>query len=349
MSVLDKIFWGNSVSTYLVAIGIAIGSWLLALIIVKVIKRQIIAGAKQTESGIDDLVASLGTRPIFWLLFLSGLYTAVQMISFTKWVQDRIWYVFVVAWGITGAVLLIRLINGLLSAYIERIDENEKQKLHSQVIRTSRSFVAAIIWSITGIFIISNLGFNVSSILAGLGLGGFAMALASKDTMSNIFGSLTILINGPFREGDSVIYQNHEGTVEEIGLRSTRIRTWKGHLVDVPNSMAPTSIIENISRRPTFRELFKLSLNYETSNEQFEKARKIITKIIEADERTTQKALVHFVEFGQSDVKLQIIYWIKDLSTILDSRHEINSKIKANLKQQGVEFAYPPAMTVRQS
>jgi MscS family membrane protein len=171
--------------------------------------------------------------------------------------------------------------------------------------------------------------------------------MAAKDTLSNVFGSFTILVNGPFMAGEMVKYQGQEGTVEEIGMRDTRIRLFNGNLVSVPNSLATTSVIENISRRPRFRVLFRLGLVYETAAGQLDRVVELVQQAVRAEEGTSEEVKVHFLEFGESALQVQVIYFIEDSSRILDAQHGVNKRIKDLCHQTGVEMAFP-TVTVKQ-
>jgi MscS family membrane protein len=340
MNLFEYTFWNNTVATYLIAVAIILAGWVVAGIVSKILKRFVISKAEDTESRVDDLIAGVGVKPIFWLVFLAGLHAGVNVIKIPEWLDQLIWPIFVVAWTVVCAAFLVRFLNGLFVHYIERFAADSELELLGQVIRMIRSVVGIAVWIMAGLFIIGNLGFNVSSLLAGLGLGGLALAMASKDTLANLFVSFTILVNGPFKVGEAVKYQGHTGTVEEVGLRATKIRTYDGHLVSIPNSLAPTSVVENISRRPRLRVLFKLGLEYGTSNEKIDQAVELVKKAVEAEDGTAQDPLVHFVDFGESALDVQVIYYIEDSSRILDIKHSVNSRIKESLEKAEIGIAF---------
>ena len=348
MEFLNKIVWHNQIRTYLLAGGILLASMLLALILTKVLRKYVISGAQETEGRLDDLMAEIGARPIALLLILAGLHAATYVLLMPPWIHKILWSLFVVAWTVVGTVFTVRLITGFLTHYVERFADEHEAQLYKTLILTIRSSVRVIIWLVAAVFIVSNLGFNVSSVLAGLGLGGLALALAAKDTLSNIFGSFTILVNGPYRVGEAVKYQGHAGAIESIGLRDTKLRTWDGHLVVVPNSLAPTSVVENISRRPSFRCLFKLGLHAGTSSQKMSEAKEIIKKSVTDVEGTTEDIRIHFLEWGESTVDLQVIYFITDFVNLLNIRDEVNCAIKAGFEAAGIEIAYK-TITVKQS
>ncbi len=347
MEFLDTVFWGNPVESYLVAAGILVGALIAASIFGRLLKAWVIRRAEKTDTRLDDLLAEVGSRPIYWVIVLAGLHAAVKMLVTPEWFSKMAWTVLVVAWTAVGAVFLSRLLNGLALHYLRRYAVEKDDALFRQLVRMFRSAIGVVIWAVAGLFIVSNLGFNVSSLLAGLGLGGLALAMAAKDTLSNVFGSFSILVNGPFVVGEMVKYQGNEGTVEEIGLRDTRIRLWNGNLVTVPNSMAPTSVIENISRRPRFRVLFNLGLVYDTAVEQLDRVVELVQQAVRAEEGTSEDVRVHFLEFGESALQVQVIYYVEDSSRILDARHGVNKRIKELCRQTGIQMAFPTVTVKR--
>jgi MscS family membrane protein len=282
----------------------------------------------------------VGAGPVGLVIFLASVHLAVKLLALPAWAVQTCWTILVLAWSLVGAIFVARLINGVLVHYVRRYAVAKDDALIRQMVQMLRSVVGVAVWLVAILFAIANLGFNVSSLLAGLGLGGLALAMASKDTLSNIFGAFTILINGPFRVGDVIKYQGHTGTVEQVSLRDTRIRTFEGHLVTVPNAMAPTSVVENISARPRFRVLFKLGLEYGTDSPHIDQAGELVKQAIASQEGVAEDVLVHFVDFAESAVEVQVIYYIEDMSRILDIRHAVNQQIKTSLDQAHIAFAF---------
>ncbi|MFH2008075.1 MAG: mechanosensitive ion channel family protein [bacterium] len=347
MEFLDKILWNNPVKSYFLAAGLAVAGLISAWIVVKLLRSYVITGAAETENRLDDLVAEVGVRPVSLLIFLGGLHLGTATLLMPLWLRNMLWSGFIVAWTVVGTVFAVRLLNGVLTHYVQRYADSSEKALYQQLVQTVQASVRVVVWIVAALFMVSNLGFNVSSLLAGLGLGGLALALAAKDTLSNIFGSFTILVNGPYRVGEAVRYQGQLGTVEAIGLRDTKIRTFDGHLIVVPNSLAPTSVVENISRRPSFRSLFTLGLTYDTPTEKLEEAKEIIRGAVTSQEGTTEDVRVHFLEFAESSINLQVVYFITDFGRLLDIRHAINSSIKSEFEKAGIRFAFK-TITVEQ-
>jgi len=340
MDIMTDVFWDNPIWKWTLAAGVVAASLAIAWISAILLRRYVVASAEQTENRLDDLVAEIGVRPIALIIFLAGAYGATESLKKPEWLDRILWSFFVVGWTVVGTVFVVRLVSGILAHYVQRFADESEEELYRQLVHTVRSSVRIVVWIVAALFMVSNLGLNVSSLLAGLGLGGLALALASKDTLSNIFGSFTILVNGPYRVGEAVKYLNHTGIVESIGLRDTKIRTFDGHLVVVPNSLAPSSVVENISRRPSFRSLFKLTLSYDTTSEQLARAEEIVREAVSSQQGTAEDIRFHFLDFAESSIDAQVIYFIDDMDRVLDIRHAVNDQIKRELDKAGIKLAF---------
>lgn len=348
MEWLNEIYWHNSVRAWLVAAGMTLGGLLLGWLLSALLKRWIIRGYDKTVGRFDDLLAGVGHRLVWWMIFLAGLHAASQALKLPAWLAEVLLDVFVVLWTVLGAVFVSRLTRGFIVHYLKRHAEQTDSLLDEQLVPIIRSVVGITVWLLAGLFALANLGFNIGSILAGLGIGGLALAMASKDLLSNVFGAFTILMQGPFRVGDAVNYQGHSGKIESLGLRATELRTYDGHLVTVPNALATTSVVENVSARPTFRVLFKLGLEYGTSPKQCDQAAELMKAAITSVEGTGAEPLVHFIEFGDSALVFQVLYHIEDTDRILDIRHQVNRGIHQALASGGLNIAFP-TVTVQQA
>lgn len=219
----------------------------------------------------------------------------------------------------------------------------------------SRSTLAPVLTKSCRIFfftmavllILQNSGYNAAGLLAGLGIGGLAVALAGKETLANLFGSLAVLIDQPFQVGDLICQGGIEGTVEKIGLRSTRVRTAEGFLVSIPNQNVTTSEVTNLSARPRRREVFTIGLVYDLTAAQMEEAVRIIREVILAHPQT-EDVWVHWKHFGESSLDIQVVYWSKatGVKDFLDAWQDLNVGIKTRLDDAGFAFAFPTRTVV---
>ena len=199
------------------------------------------------------------------------------------------------------------------------------------------------IWGIGLLLFLQNvLHYNISSLLAGLGIGGLALAFAAQDTIANIFGAVMIFIDRPFKVGDAVSMEAFEGSIEAIGLRSTRLRTWDGTLVMIPNRTVASANINNLTARPMRRTNFTIGLLYDTSTAKLEEALSIVREALEKHPSTGQYR-AYFNRFGDYSLNILVQYWcnVMDYEIYLRSLEEINMEIKRRFEATGIEFAFP--------
>jgi MscS family membrane protein len=200
----------------------------------------------------------------------------------------------------------------------------------------------ASILVIVAVLILQNSGYNISGLLAGLGLGGLAVALALQPTLANVFAAVTIFVDRPFQIGDGVSVAGVSGSIEGIGLRSTRIRTYEGTLVTIPNSAVVNAQIDNLQVRPTRRTNFTIGVTYDTSSEKLKRAVAILRDVME-QHPGTETSRAHFKSYGESALNLDVAHWCKylDYSKYLACIEEINFEIKRRFEDEGIEMAYP--------
>ena len=188
-------------------------------------------------------------------------------------------------------------------------------------------------------------GKEVSAILAGLGIGGLAFALAAQDTIKNLFGSMVLLADRPFEVGDRIVVDSHDGTVEAVGMRSTRVRTLAGHLVTIPNGELANKSIENISKRPHIRRIFNITITYDTPPAKVAEAKAILEDIIKDHEgmHSDFPPRVFFNEFQSSALNLFCIYWYHPALwwDYLALTERINMQILERFNEAGIDFAFP--------
>lgn len=292
---------------------------------------------------VTKALAEALTKPVAIFVCAFFLKGAGKYIDLTNQLE-AIWS------SLTGALLSIGIfwalysMIGPLEKALVKVTARTESELDDQlvplVIRTSR--VVVVLLAI--LTIIQGLGVNVFSLLAGLGVGGLAIALAAKDTAANFFGSLMILFDQPFKIGDWIKVGDLEGTVEEIGFRSTRVRTFYDSQIVIPNSTIANSDIDNLGRRQFRRTLETLGVTYSTSREDLNRFIEGVKEIIKTHPKTRKdKYYVSFQKFGDSALEI-LLYYFLDVPSYqeeLESKQELYFKIKSLAEEQGVEFAFP--------
>lgn len=187
----------------------------------------------------------------------------------------------------------------------------------------------------------------VSALLAGLGLGGLAFALAAQDTIKNLFGSLVIFTDKPFGLGDRINYDGHDGVIEEVGLRSTRLRRLDGHQVTIPNGELANKSIHNIAKRPFIRRIFTLGVTYNTTPEKVSRAKEILEDVLKDHEGMDPKGemlpRVYFSDFSSSSLDFKCMYWYHPAAywDYMKFSEWVNLEILRRFNEEGIEFAFP--------
>lgn len=185
----------------------------------------------------------------------------------------------------------------------------------------------------------------ITSIIAGLGIGGLALALAAQDTVKNFFGSIVLFIDKPFEMGDRVVVDGFDGSVEEVGLRSTKIRTFDGHLITIPNGELANKIIQNIGKRPSIRRVANITITYDTPPQKVERAIEIIKELLKDHEGMDRDfpPRVYFNEFNADSLNIVVFYWYHppDYWSYMAFTEKFNMELFKRFNEEGIEFAFP--------
>lgn len=249
--------------------------------------------------------------------------------------------------AIAVAYALYRLVD-VIEYYLNRLVGRTETKLDNMLVPAVRKALRVTI-AIVAILLISEniLGTNVKSLLLSAGVGGIAVALAAKETIANFFGSVTIFADRPFRVGEMVKIGEHTGPVEEVGFRSTRIRTKDGHLVTIPNGVIANSMIENIGQRPYICRTSNITITYDSGPGKAKKAVEIIKDILagvaEVNADAENPPRVYFSDFADWSLNIYMSYWVKppDYWLYHEVNERVNLEIMKRFEAEGIEFAFP--------
>lgn len=338
-------FLGISLGTYFAALG-AIIAGLLAKRLVKSVFNRLARLAEKTKLRFDDVLISALSRPLEWAMGLGGIFAALYILPLPSEPVDIA--KFVGAMFMAVVVLLVtwiavRLVDGLCKWWEDRAKKT-KSKLDDQLVPIVRQSSKVFLYIIGVVFLLQNLGYSVVSLLAGFGLGGAALALASKDTVANLFGSIVIFFDKPFQIGDWIEMKDLEGTVEDVGLRTTRVRTFANSLVTVPNSLFTRDPVNNWSRMKKRRIKMIIGVSYNASPEKIDELVLKIRQLIEEDEKLHQDFyLVNFDNFGPYSLDIFIYCFTRSTvwAEFLQAKQEFMLRIMHVVKELGLELAFP--------
>ncbi|GAF69391.1 unnamed protein product, partial [marine sediment metagenome] len=314
--------WGNSVKEYLVALGI----FLLALIVLKIFKFVIIKRLKKlsnyTKTKLDDLVVDVIDKVGWPFYVLLSLYVAVNFIQLPVIINNIFYYIII----ITATYYGIRIIQGLIDFGAHKaIQKRKKQKKDADVsvIHLLSKIFKGILWVIAVLLILSNLGYNISSLLAGLGIGGVAIAIALQNILSDIFASFSIYFDKPFEVGDFLIIGDDLGVVKKIGIKTTRLESLWGEEIVVSNKELTSTRINNYKKMKKRRVHFNFGVVYETPTQKVKKIPGIVKKIFDKIE-SADLDRVHFKEFGDFSLNFEVAYYVGtgDYNKYMDTQQD---------------------------
>ena len=295
------------------------------------------------------LVLEAALWPIRLLLVAIGIYAIKELLLLPP-TAERIGGTTVDVLGAIVVVFFAYRLLDVLEYELTRFAKREDTKLDLNFVKLVRMITHVLVIVFGGIYVLQAItGKPLNALLAGLGIGGLAVALAAQDTLKNFFGSIMIMLDKPFVVGDRVVVEGADGPVEDIGFRCTRIRTLTGHLVAVPNEKMARVNIENIGRRPSIRRLTNITITYDTPPENVERALSIIREILENHVGMDPDfpPRVYFNEFNDASLNILMIYWYfpPNYWDFLGFSEQVNLRIMQAFEMEGIEFAFPTTTT----
>jgi small-conductance mechanosensitive channel len=341
MDILAYTVGGNSVKEYLVALV----TFVSAFIGLKVVKHIVAFLLKKISAKIKTEIGTLAIKivtGIRWPLFLVvSLYLAVQFISIPEVIETVLVYALMVTAVIYVLLSIHYVIDYVIRTMIIKKEERE-QEFRAPIINLLGIIAKMALWIIAFIFILSNLGYNVTTLVAGFGIGGLVIAFGLQKVLQDLFASFSIYIDKPFVPGDFIIIGNDLGMVKKIGIKSTRIQHLGGQELVVSNRELTDIRIHNYKRMEKRRIVFTFGVTYQTPTRKLKKIPEIVKGII-ANIETTEIDRVHFKQYGDFSLIFEVVYYVttSDYAVYMDTQQEINFAIKERFEKEGIGFAYP--------
>ncbi|MGD8279306.1 MAG: mechanosensitive ion channel family protein [Gemmatimonadota bacterium] len=340
MELLDTVYLGNSVRAWATAIGLLLIITFSLRFGVALFNRRLAKISERTENQIDDIVAAVFADTKSWALLYAGFWFGVKSLVVPDPVHTVLRYltviIVVLQVGVWGNVAIAQSIK-------YRVRESIETDPAAATTMTALGFLGRILlWSVLLLMALDNVGVEIGPVIAGLGVGGIAVALAVQNVLGDLFASLSIVLDKPFVIGDFIVIGDFLGSVEHIGLKTTRLRSLSGEQLVFSNSDLLQSRIRNYKRMQERRILFSLGVIYQTPREMVSRIAGILREVIESNEQTRFDR-AHFKSFGPSSLDFEAVYYVlsAEYAVYMDIQQKINLAIMERFEAEGIEFAYP--------
>lgn len=326
---LEYVLFNNELSLYIKAIIAFVLIFISFRIFINIVIKKYIS----SENILFEVIKSI-KQPFY--LFLS-LYVSLMFLSipsFPQKILDTVLFILIASQIISATQIIISFFA------LKTVDKNDHAKKYA--INIVMKIVKYSLWVVAALFIMPNLNINITSFVAGLGVGGIAIAFALQNILSDLFSSFAIYFDKPFMVGDFIMFNNQKGTVKKIGIKTTRLKSIFGEEIVVSNKELTTAVIQNFKKMKERRVVFSFGVTYETSTKKIKRINEIIKEIFDKIEMTRLDR-AHFKNFGDSSLGFEVSFYVKtpDYKEYMDIQQEINIKLMESFEKEKIGFAYP--------
>jgi len=339
-------FMGNEVWRWAALFGVLLASLVAGKVISFFLGRQAERLRAAGRVGPTGMLLGSLAGPATLLMLAGGLYLAEMFVLMDQTVAGFWANACKTVAVLAGAWFIFRLVD-IVELFLLKWTGRTETQLDDQLVPLIRKSLRVFVVIVALLFIAQNIfRWDIGALIAGLGIGGLAIALAAKDALANLFGSVTIFSDRPFQLGDRIKIAGHDGFVEEVGFRSTRIRTLMGHQVIVPNSVVANEAVENIGRRPYLKRVMNVTVTYDTSPEDLQRGVDILREMLAARKEhfaSDMPSQVYFSDFNADSLNVVVYYWFTppDWWAYLAFNHDFNMELLRRFNEAGIEFAFP--------
>ncbi len=336
---LNRIFLGNTIREWLIALAIFAGIYIVVRIFKYLLIRYLKKLAERTATQLDDFLIDVLKASVVPMLYFGGAYIAVSSLRLSEKATNIIH----IAMMVILTFYVLRIITSAIKyAVFSYIDRKEDADLKKRQVKGILIIVNAIVWALGIVFLLDNMGRDVTAIIAGLGVGGIAIALAAQTILGDLFSYFVIFFDQPFEIGDFIIVDDKKGTVEYVGVKTTRIRALNGEILVMSNTDLTNSRLHNYKKMLRRRIEFKIGVVYQTSHEQLEAIPGYIKDIITGIDGLTLDR-THFSGYGDSSLNFETVYYVEDpdYNLYMDKQQQLYLALFKKFTEEGIVFAYP--------
>lgn len=339
MEQLNQIFWGNSLYAYIIALAIMIVGMIVLRILRSVVLHRLMKWAESTETTLDDFIVSVFHRTIMPAMYLVVIYIGIHSLTLPVKLANAVHSVITLIVTFFVLRLLTMVIEYSLITFLKK--RNYADAKRSEV-KGVLMIINIVLWSIAAVFLLDNFGYNVTTIITSLGIGGVAIALASQNILSDLFCYFVIFFDRPFEIGDAITVGDKSGVVMEVGIKTTRLRSTSGEELIFSNKDLTDSRIHNFKRMSTRRIVFQLDVVQGTPVEIVEEIPRLLRSIIEShpDVKFDRS---HFAAYSTYSLKFETVYIVQtgDYARYMDIQQAVNLSIYREFASRGIRLAYP--------
>jgi len=337
---LERTILGNSLLQWLLAVAVLLLGYLLLRLAKRIVGRRLVALATKTETHWDDAVAGAIDRTKSLFLFVAALFIASQFLQLPERTQQIFHSLFIITLLFQAGIWI-----GVIT--ISTLEQHRQRALKTNpaaatTINALGFLSRIVIWSVVLLVALDNMGIDVTALVAGLGIGGVAVALSVQNILGDLFASLSIILDKPFVIGDFLMVDDYMGAVEYVGLKTTRVRSLSGEQLIFSNSDLLKSRIRNYGRMFERRVVFSLGVTYDTPRDKLRRIPEIIREAVVAEDKTRFDRS-HFMKYGDYALQFETVYYVlsPDYNLYMDRQQAIYFAIHEAFEREGIEFAYP--------
>lgn len=338
---LAKEFYHNNISNWLLSLIIILGAIVVGKIVFWISNKFLKKISAKSSSKLDDILIDMLEEPVVFGITIAGIWLGLELLHFPDGLDNWLTKIYHVLIAINITWFLARFLDSIIREYVIPLTEKSDTDLDNQVVPIVRKGIRTVIWVVGIIVALNNAGYDVGALIAGLGIGGLALAMAAKESVANMFGGIMVFTVKTFKVGDRIKINGFDGTITEISFQVSRMVTLEGRLVTIPNSIFIGNMVENVTAEPTRKVVLNIGLIYDTTPDQIQKGMDVLNNISSSNQNLGEGTVISFNDFGAYALGIIFIYYIKKESNIFDTQTEINLEILKQFKAAGLEMAFP--------
>ena len=338
--------FGNALGRWLVALSFVVGGFIVGKLVSWISTNILRRISAKTKNRVDDIVLAVAEKPLALIVTVAGLSFGIDSLAIGTETAAFVDKAFMVLVTIVAAWTANKIFDAIMDEYLIPFARKSEGTLDDQLLPIIRKTVSTLIWVFAALLALKNSGYDVGALLAGLGLGGVAVALAAKDTLSNFFGSVAVFIDRPFKINERIKIAGIDGTVVEIGLRTSRLRTLENRIVTIPNATFASSPIENVSSEPNTKVVQILDLARSNGAAKLAEAVMLLKAVGAETEGTDGTPAAGLSSIGDFSYRMTFVFYVKKGADYLNTVNAVNLEVLRLFEAADIALAFPTRMIV---